>query len=209
MLHQGVRQLTEPKGKGYNAVSGVIATVFGSTGFLARNLISLLGESGTQIVAAYRGQLDDTRHLKPCGDLGQIVPQHISIRDESSIEQALVHSNAVFNFIGCRWPTKNFSLVEANVNSARTIAKVARRMGIERFVHISALSAKPDSQSEWARTKYWGEVAVREEFPNATILRPARIWGYEDRLLNKFGAIAARNHFPIFPAGYFQPISVT
>lgn len=33
------------------------------------------------------------------------------------------------------------------------------------------------------RTKYYGEQAVREEFPEAVILRPSIVYGMEDRWL--------------------------
>ena len=39
--------------------------------------------------------------------------------------------------------------------------------GVKSFIHISALSASPDSTSEWSRSKFRGEQAVREAFPEA------------------------------------------
>ena len=38
--------------------------------------------------------------------------------------------------------------------------------------------------SEFLRTKYYGELAVREEFPEAIIFRPSRMFGFKDYLLN-------------------------
>lgn len=43
--------------------------------------------------------------------------------------------------------------------------------------------------SEFLRTKLEGECAVREEFPEATIIRPSDIWGQEDRFLRVFSGI--------------------
>ena len=53
-------------------VSGVVATVFGSTGFLARYVINALARQGTQVVVPYRADDIDAQHLRQMGDLGQV-----------------------------------------------------------------------------------------------------------------------------------------
>ena len=53
-------------------VSGVVATVFGSTGFLARYIINALARQGTQVVVPYRADDIDAQHLRQMGDLGQV-----------------------------------------------------------------------------------------------------------------------------------------
>lgn len=58
--------------------------------------------------------------------------------------------------------------------------------GASTFIHLSALAADPFALSKWARSKAAGEEAVRAEAPGATIVRPADIFGPEDRFLNLF-----------------------
>lgn len=55
------------------------------------------------------------------------------------------------------------------------------------FIHVSALSADLESESRWSRTKAMGEIAVREEFPEAIIIKPNVLFGREDRFLNRIG----------------------
>uniref|UniRef100_A0A8P0TCX5 NADH dehydrogenase [ubiquinone] 1 alpha subcomplex subunit 9, mitochondrial n=1 Tax=Canis lupus familiaris TaxID=9615 RepID=A0A8P0TCX5_CANLF len=63
-----------PHGKGgRSSVSGVVATVFGATGFLGRYVVNHLGRMGSQVIIPYRCDPYDTMHLRPMGDLGQII----------------------------------------------------------------------------------------------------------------------------------------
>ncbi|KAJ3057303.1 39kDa subunit of ndufa9, NADH:ubiquinone oxidoreductase [Rhizophlyctis rosea] len=187
---------------GRSSTNGHIVTVFGATGFLGRYLVNNLGKQGTNVVIPYRGSDDDKRHLKLMGDLGQIVPTRFDIRDEKAIIESIRHSDVVFNLIGQDWPTKNFNMVQANVDTARTIARLCRENGVSKLVHLSALNADENSSAEFYRVKALGEKAVREEFPEATIVRPATLFGYEDRFWNRLGwLVKYLSIVPVFNAG--------
>lgn len=63
-------------------------------------------------------------------------------------------------------------------------------MGVDRFIHVSYLNGEPNPKplvmkkpSQYKISKYFGELAVREEFPDATIIRASDIYGSEDRFL--------------------------
>ena len=62
-------------------------------------------------------------------------------------------------------------MADVNIDGARNIARAAKEAGMEKFVHVSALGADPSSPSEYLRTKGVGEEAVKEEFPEAVIVR--------------------------------------
>lgn len=190
---------------------GMIATVFGCTGFLGRYVVNRLARLGAQVVAPYRGEEKYINHLKVMGELGQIVPVAYSIRDKNSVERAVMRSDVVINLLGSWWDTRNFTMEEANVTAARTIAEVCSKRGVSRFIQASALHANEDSPSRFARVKGQAEKAVREAFPKATIIRSATILGREDRILNKFGALT--QDFPFTPLLFskdsmIQPINV-
>jgi len=67
------------------------------------------------------------------------------------------------------------------------LARLARECGVQNFVHISALNAREKPKrlfmpkgSNYLRTKWLGEKAVLEEFPDATIFRPSDMFGTSD-----------------------------
>jgi len=191
------QSVAKPKHGGRSSVSGVIATVFGSNGYLGRAIVNRLGKVGSSVIVPYRGDETTFRELKVMGDLGQIAPLPFDLRQPETIAQAMSHSNVVVNLIGSRWGTKNFSLDMVNHQSAKMIAEMASEMGVERMIHVGALGVHEDSESEFSRSKAKGERAVREAFPGATILKPAEVFGYYDRWIMKYANLL-RFH-PFFP----------
>lgn len=152
----------------------------------------------------------EPRHLKPMFDLGQLGLMPFSPRDEESIKESIRNSDIVINMIGKHYETKhlvptrrengelsrvNFSFHDTHVEIPRTLARLCKEAGVETFVHVSALAGDPNSESAWSRSKYEGELAVREEHPDAIIVRPATVFGWEDRFLNTFADITERLPF--------------
>jgi len=176
---------------GRSSFSGDVVTVFGGTSFLGRGVNNRLGKNGSQIVFPYRGEHYKMMRLKPVGDLGQILFTPFELRDEESIRRAVSHSNIVINLIGQGWETRNFKYEDVNVVGPQTIARICREMGVKRLVHISHINAreKPEKAflpggSRFLSTKWEGEMAVRSEFPEATIFRPSDIYGHGDSFIN-------------------------
>ncbi|KAF6119780.1 hypothetical protein HJG60_010190 [Phyllostomus discolor] len=178
-----------PHGKGgRSSVSGVVATVFGATGFLGRYVVNHLGRMGSQVIIPYRCDIYDTMHLRPMGDLGQIIFLEWNGRNKDSIQRAVKHSNVVINLVGREWETKNFDFEDVFVKIPQTIAQVSKDAGVERFIHISHLNADIKSSSRYLRNKAVGEKEVRDAFPEAIIIKPSDIFGREDRFLNYFAS---------------------
>ncbi|XP_038623707.1 NADH dehydrogenase [ubiquinone] 1 alpha subcomplex subunit 9, mitochondrial isoform X1 [Tachyglossus aculeatus] len=182
-LHHAVM----PHGQGgRSSVSGIVATVFGATGFLGRYVVNHLGRMGSQVIIPYRCEPYDIMHLRPMGDLGQLLFMEWNARDKESIRRALAHSNVVINLVGRDWETKNFDFDDVFVKIPQSIAQLAKEEGVEKFIHVSHLNADIKSSSRYLRNKAVGENVVREAFPDAVILKPSDIFGREDRFLNYF-----------------------
>nr|XP_029523480.1 NADH dehydrogenase [ubiquinone] 1 alpha subcomplex subunit 9, mitochondrial-like [Oncorhynchus nerka] len=176
-----------PRGKGgRSSSSGVAATVFGATGFLGRYVVNRLGRMGSQIVIPHRCDQYDLMYLRPMGDLGQVIFMEWDARNKDSIRKALAHSNVVINLVGREWETKNYPFEDTYVSIPQQIAIAAREAGITKLIHISHLNADIRSPSKYLRNKAVGETAVRDEFPDAIIMKPAEMFGREDRFFNHF-----------------------
>eukprot|EP00742_Colponemidia_sp_Colp-10_P000436 GILJ01000477.1.p1 GENE.GILJ01000477.1~~GILJ01000477.1.p1 ORF type:complete len:373 (-),score=67.05 GILJ01000477.1:84-1202(-) len=193
------------------AVSGVMATVFGCSGFLGGYTVERIAKNGTQIVAPFRCRWYDVKHLKPMGDLGQINLLPFNVKSDSSLVKMMEHSQVVVNLLGKDYVYKGTSMMDIHAEYPARIAKLAKELGIKRFIHVSALGASPDSPSEYLRSKFIGEEMVREAFPGATILRPGSMYGEEDRFLTPLGMCAKMSPFvPLVDGGNarVQPIYV-
>ncbi|CAD5173026.1 NADH dehydrogenase [ubiquinone] 1 alpha subcomplex subunit 9, mitochondrial-like [Musa acuminata AAA Group] len=197
---------------GRSSVSGIVATVFGATGFLGRYVVSQLAKMGSQVLVPFRGSEDSHRHLKLMGDLGQIVPMKYNPRDENSIKAVMAKSNVVFNLIGREYETRNYSFEEVNHAMAEQLAVIAKEHGgIMRFVQVSCLGASSSSPSRMLRAKAAAEEAVLRQFPEATIMKPGIMIGTEDRILNRWAQFAKKWSFlPLIGDGStkIQPVYV-
>ncbi|XP_062990469.1 NADH dehydrogenase [ubiquinone] 1 alpha subcomplex subunit 9, mitochondrial [Elgaria multicarinata webbii] len=176
-----------PHGRsGRSSVSGITATVFGATGFLGRYVVNRLGRIGSQVIIPYRCDQYDIMYLRPMGDLGQLLFMEWDSRNKDSTRRALEHSNVVINLVGKEWETRNFKYEDVFVNIPRDIAHLSREAGVEKIIHISHLNANMKSPSKYLRNKAVGERVVREEFPDAVIMKPSEMFGREDLFFNHY-----------------------
>ncbi|CAL8108964.1 unnamed protein product [Calicophoron daubneyi] len=181
-------QLKRGSGGRYS-FNGMVATVFGATGHLGRNVVTHLAKTGTQIIIPYRGDPYFVRDMKVLGDLGQVLFLPFHLEDEETLRKAMRYSNVVINLIGKESHTRNFTLEQVHVDGAARIAKISREMDVDRFVHISALCQNPNppkyvrGPSRFMMSKAAGEKEVLRERPDAIIFRPSDMWGDTDRFL--------------------------
>lgn len=192
--------------KGSKGIGGIHARndlkvcVFGaSTGNLGRNVVNELAQRGAICNIPCRGDIDEALRLKPLGDVGKVngIPYHP--KDEQSIADAIGNCDIVVNCVGKYYQTKfllpcwvNYTYQDVNVFWPERLAKVCKEMGVKNLIHIGALQSNPKHNSEWARAKYMGEKVLREEFPDSIIVRPADMFGMEDRFLNWIAIIARK-----------------
>lgn len=187
-----------------------IATVFGGTGFVGRQIVRELAARGLTVKIATRIP-ESANFLKPCGDVGQVVPVLCHYGEEESIANIVAGSDYVVNCIGILFEKgKKRTFQKAHVDTPTNIARACANHGVSRFVHISALACDKGT-SRYAASKYEGEKALSAAFPQATILRPSVIFGPDDNFFNMFAELA--RYVPVLPLigggkTKFQPVYV-
>lgn len=164
-------------------------TVFGGSGFIGRHLVRRLAARGDILRIAVRDR-EGANFLRPMGDVGQIVPMRVDLRDEAVVAAAVHGADAVVNLVGILHESGKQSFRAIQAEGPGRIARVAAAAGVKRLVHLSAIGADPHSPADYARSKAAGEAGLRAAFPEATILRPSVVFGPEDQFFNRFGAMA-------------------
>lgn len=186
-----------------------VATVFGGTGFIGRQVVQRLARAGFILRVAGR-DTEKAGKLRTLGAVGQVVPVPASVTDEASVARAVAGAEVVVNLVGILFERKPGDFDRIQAEGAGRVARLAAAAGVRRLVHLSAIGADAGSTSNYARTKAQGEEAVRAAFPAATILRPSVVFGPDDQFFNRFAGLAAM--LPVMPvvAGTtrFQPVYV-
>lgn len=190
------------------AETGKLATVFGGSGFVGRQIVWSLARRDYRVRAAVR-RPDLAGYLQPMGVVGQVFGVQANLRFADSVMRAVEGAETVVNSVGILAPTGAQTFQDVHVEGARRIAKAAREAGVQRLVHISAIGANKNSNSKYAVSKAEGEAAVLAEFPSAIILRPSIVFGPEDQFFNRFAALARVSPvLPLVGGGRtkFQPV---
>jgi uncharacterized protein YbjT (DUF2867 family) len=183
-------------------------TVFGGTGFIGRHLVPLLVRSGETVRLAIRhpGRVQMTTVSGQPPELIQA-----DVLDDVAVGTAIAGADAVVNLVGMLTETTTQTYRAIHVGGARRVALAAQRHGVMRLIHISALGASLTSPAISDQTKAEGEQAVREVFPQATIVRSSLVFGEDDHFFSRFTAmIRSSPVLPLIGGGMtrFQPVFV-
>jgi uncharacterized protein YbjT (DUF2867 family) len=184
-----------------------LVCVFGGSGFVGRHLVRRLAAAGDRVRVAVRDP-EGAHFLKPAGTVGQIVAVPANLRHAGSIKAAVQGADAVVNLVGTLRSRGRNSFEAIHVEGARRVAAAAQEAGATRFVHLSALGADAKSRSAYFRSKAAAEVAVRQSFPGAVILRPSFVFGPEDDFFNRFASMTGFSPFLPVVGGKSQPVYV-
>ena len=153
-------------------------TVFGGTGFLGRRIVRHLQDKG------YSLRITSRHPNPPSGAGSQLRAIAANIHDQQSIASAIGGAFGVVNAVSLYVARGEETLHTVHVAAADQLANEARRTGVERFVQISGIGADAQSASPYIRARGQGEQAVSAAFADATVIRPAVMFGPDDAFLN-------------------------
>lgn len=190
---RGLLHIYDPGHNGMrNSISGIRATIFGPTGFMGKYVAAGLGYISSDLVlpSTHAFRMDDkVKELKLCANLGQsFIVREMNFKNPKMIERVISTSNVVINLVGPKARYTDPADFEwVNVEIPRRIARAcANNPNIIRMIHMSCAGADENSTCIDFSTKWKGEQAVLEQFPDATIFRPTTVYGPNDHFVQIF-----------------------
>src|SRR5262249_33933390 len=172
-----------------------VVTVFGGTGFLGRRIVRHLRLSDFCVRVGSRHPDRGPALLGP--DNAQLRSIEVDVRDQRSVSDALADAYGAVNAVSLYLEHGRGAFHSIHVESAQRVAAQAKRAGVKKFIHVSGIGANPRSQSLYIRKRGEGELAVREAFAEAILIRPAVMFGPDDAFLNAI--LKLFNRLPFFP----------
>jgi uncharacterized protein YbjT (DUF2867 family) len=171
-----------------------IVTVFGGTGFLGRRVVRHLCKRGFSVRIASRRPDRGHRLFALDPELQSVAA---NIHDEQSVADAVAGVHGVVNAVSLYVEHGHETFHSVHVESAQRVAAQAHRAGVERLAHVSGIGSDTASPSLYVRKRGEGELAVRAAFADATLIRPAVMFGPDDAFLTTILKLLRR--LPIYP----------
>src|SRR5262245_2661266 len=170
-----------------------LVTVFGGSGFLGRRIVRHLRGRAIPVRIASR---HPDRARKLFDDQG-VETIATDVNDNVSVTQACAGAHGVVNAVSLYVEQGEKTFRTVHVEAAERVAAAARRAGVERLVHISGIGADAASRSPYIRSRGRGEAVVRAAFPGAVVIRPAVMFGPDDKFLTTLLDLLRR--LPVYP----------
>ena len=186
-----------------------ICTILGGGGFIGRYLVRNLTKKNYRCIIPTRNAFQKG-YLKTQAPPGAIEFIDWNLDNLSKIKEAVNNSDIVINLIGILYENRKQKFSKIHVDIPDIISKLCAESDVQKFLHISAIGASPDSKSLYQRSKFEGEVKALNNFKNTVIIRPSVVCGTEDNFTNLFSKLSFMPVIPIVNMNYkFQPILVT
>jgi NADH dehydrogenase len=152
--------------------------VAGASGFIGRNLIKALADSGHEVAALYNSRSPS-----------QPFPDAISwlkanIHSVNELTAAFENVQVVYHLVGIIAETRQLTFEKTVVGGTANIIEAARRNSVGKIIYLSALGTSPDAPTKYFQAKWNAEEAVRKSGMEYVILRPSVIFGPEDKFIN-------------------------
>lgn len=153
----------------------------GATGFVGRNMRKRLMDGGHGVRGLLRGLPEQkARPVQGFRHEGDFAYVHGDVVSGAGLEQGMQGCDAVVHLVGIIAEKGSNTFEAVHHVGTRNVVEAAKRVGIKRFVHMSALGVRADGVAEYQRSKWRGEEEVRSSGIPYCILRPSLIFGQGD-----------------------------
>ena len=181
--------------------------VTGANGFVGRHLVARL-LLGHHEVRALISERPGAEKELPGSGAGMDV-RRADVRKPETLRGAFDGCDAVVHTVAIPTERKQ-RFAEVNVAGVAHVVVEARRAGVRRIVHMSALGADPASPYPYLRSKGEGQALVTGSGIGHVVLRPSLLFGEGDDF---FPRLAFSLMFPVVPVpgdgrSRFQPLHV-
>ncbi len=183
--------------------------IFGGSGQIGRHLIRKLTKNNYEVTAVTRNFHQKAYFLKTQANAGYLNIVEASIFDEKKIKNLISKNEIVINLVGILYEDGTNTFNRLHNIFPSYISKICKEFNVQQLIHLSALGIDQSKDSLYARSKLEGEINIKKNFVDATILRPSVVYSVDDNFTTNFMTLL--NRLPIFPLYYngktkFMPI---
>ena len=186
-----------------------VITIFGA-GFIGKSLIFELLQKGYIVKAICRNPYL-RGNLRSMANIGQLDIKYGDITKSNSIESYFESSDIIINLVGVLAENSKNKYQQAHVIGPSNIGKLSKKYKIKRLIHISSIGADIKSNINYQKTKGEGELALKDNFNDVSIIRPSIVFGPEDGFFNVQAKLLKLSPvIPLFGGGKnkFQPVYI-
>ena len=184
--------------------------IFGASGQIGRHLIRKLTKNNYKVTAVTRNLHQKGYVLKTQANAGYIDIVELNIFNENKLKDLISRADICINLIGILYE-KNKGNTFKNIHTIfpSLISKICKEYNVQQFIQLSALGIDDAVDSNYAKSKLEGEKNIKNNFNNATILRPSVVYSVDDNFTTNFMTLL--NRLFVFPLYYngdtkFMPI---
>ncbi|WP_018132670.1 complex I NDUFA9 subunit family protein [Effusibacillus pohliae] len=184
----------------------------GGTGYVGQAILQALFAQGHDAVCLVRPGSEQKLSISTPYP-GRLTIRHGDVLDPDSIERAMAGCDAAIHLVGIirEFPKRGITFPALHVQATRHVVQAAQRLGVKRYVHMSALGARIGSPSGYSHSKGIAEAIVRDSGLDWTIFRPSVIFGPGDQFVNMLADMIRKTPaVPVIGSGEYrlQPVAL-
>jgi NADH dehydrogenase len=156
-----------------------VILVTGATGFIGSEILRRASRRGWRV----RGLARRPDRAEELGRLPHVELFRGDVAEPDDLDEAMEGVSAVIHLVGIIAPTREQDFDQVHVGGTKAVLEAAARAGVPRHVHMSALGAvEARGATDYFRTKWEAEEAVRGSGLSATVFRPSIVFGRDSDL---------------------------